>query len=100
MLIIDAQARVGQRLSQELGEAPPIALFGARIKLLALIDVEQKGRRLRLTELLEATLGGVDQMGKGSLALEKLDPAKLQLHTLWIGRRKLPGVKETIDQRL
>ena len=95
-----AQARVGERLSQEFGEAPPLVLSGARVKLLALIDIEEEGRRLGLTELLAAALGGVDQVGEGRLALHRLDPVKLPLDALRVGRVELPGVEKAIDQRL
>src|SRR5208337_1778713 len=95
-----AQARVGQRPAQELGEAPAVSFCGARVELLALIDIETEGRGLRLVELRAAALGGVDQIGELRLALQKLDPALLLLHALGIGRPELPGVEEAIDQRL
>jgi hypothetical protein len=64
----DAQARVGQRPAQKFREAPPLMLLGARVKLLALIDVVKESRRLRLPELLETGLSRVDQVGKSRLA--------------------------------
>ena len=86
--------------ANEFGEAPPLLLPGAGVKLLALIDVEKKGRRLGLIELLAAALGGVDQVGEGRLALQQLDPLKLPLDALRVGRVELPSVEKTIDQRL
>ena len=95
-----AQARVGQRLRQELGKAPPIAFASARVELLALIDIEQESRRLRLIELRAAPFSGLDQIGEHSLALQRLDPAALPLDALRIGRLELPGVEKAIDERL
>ena len=96
-----AQARVGERLGKEFGEAPPLlSLSGARVKLLALIDIEEEGRRLGLAEFLAAALGGVDQMGERRLALQELDPPMLPLDALRVGRLELPSLEETFDQRL
>ena len=83
-----------------MGEAPPLLLSGARIKLLALIDVEKEGRRPGLLEFVAAALGGVDQVGEGRLVQQKLNPTLLLLHPLGIGGRELPSVEEAIDQRL
>ena len=72
MLIIARRRGSGERLRDEFGEAPPLALPGAHIKLLALIDIEKEGRRLRLIEFLATAVGGVDQIGQRRLAVEKL----------------------------
>ena len=68
MLIIARRRGSAQRLREEFGEAPALALLGAHVKLLALIDVEKEGRRLGLIEFLAAALGGVDQVGQRRLA--------------------------------
>ena len=101
MLIIARRRGSGSASRQEFGEAPPLRLFGARVKLLALIDVEKEGRRLGLTELHAAAFGGLDQIGERRLAVQKLSiQSCCRFVALGIGRLELPGVEEAIDQRL
>ena len=101
MLIIARRRGSGSASRQQFGEAPPLALLGAHVKLLALIDIEEEGRRLGLIELLAAALGGVDQVGQASPC-----PAKARSSHAAASTRsgsvalELPGVEETIDQRL
>ena len=96
-----AQARVRQRLREQLGKAPALALLGAHVELLALVDIEKKGRRLGLIELLAAALGRVDQIAERRFAVaQELDQAVLLLDPLEIGGGELPGVEERFHQRL
>ena len=64
-----AQARVAEPLREHFGEAPALALLGAHVKLLALIDVKKEGRRLGLIQLLVAALGRVEQVPQRGLAV-------------------------------
>ena len=90
-----------KRARDQLGEAPALIVLGARVKLLALVDVEEKARRLCLIELLAAAFGGLDQVRQRRLAVaQQLEPAVLLLGPLEVGGAELPGVEERLDQRL
>ena len=62
------EARIGDRIGKQMREAGALRLLGADVELLALVDIEEEGRRLGLAELLIAALGGVEQTGERRLA--------------------------------
>ena len=88
-------------MCDDFGEALTLTLLSTHVKLLALVDVQKKGRRLGLIEFVVAALGGVEQIAQRRLAVaQKLDPAILVLHPLGIGCTELPGIEERPNQRL
>ena len=58
------QARIAKTPRKDFGEAAALARFGAHIKLLALIDVQEEGGWLGLIQFLLSTLGLVEQIRK------------------------------------
>src|SRR5215475_8633020 len=95
------QTRVGKAFNQYLRETPTRSLFGSYVKLLALIDVEEKCWRLRLTELIAVACARcVQQVAKGNRCLAELaHPTGLDFRSPWINRIELPGANERFDQR-
>ena len=98
MLII-ARRRGSPRAAPGFGEAAALALLGAHVELLALIDVEEEGRRLGLPSPV-AALGRIEQIPQRGIAVEEhFDPVVL---------RSRPGgsvgsncqFAGTVDQRL
>ena len=96
------QPLVAEPCRDDLREAAALALLGAHVKLLALIDVQKECRRLGLAELLAAPLGRIQQVAQRGLAVAQ-QPAihsALPLHPARIGGVELPGPQERLDQRL
>src|SRR5215471_20365794 len=84
----DVQTRVENAVNQYLREAPTRVLFGAYVKLLALIDVEEECRRLGLTQFIAVARGSRVQkiaQGDGSCA-ELAHPTGLDFRSPWIDR--------------
>ena len=96
------QTRVAERMRQDFGEAAALALLGAHVQLLALIDVEKEGRRLGL---IQSRGSGARSRRAGparwSLAVEKqLHPSRYVLDAGGIDRVELPGPEKRLDQSL
>ena len=101
MLIRPVKTRVGDGIGEHPARSRRAGIPGADVKLLALIDIEEEGRRLRLAELLIAALGGIEQAGERRLpGGERGDPVGTPLLPLGIGGIDLPGLEEGLDQRL
>ena len=95
------EARIGNGIGEQAREGGALRFLGADVELLALIDIEEEGRRLGLAELLVAALGGVEQAGERRLAGgERADPVAAPLLPFRVGRIDLPGPEEGLDQRL
>jgi hypothetical protein len=95
------QTRIGNALRDHLRKTAALALLGAHVQLLALVDIEEKGGGLGPIQFLVTALGGVKQIAQHGLAVpQQLDPVILQLDPLGIGRAKLPSVEKRFDQRL
>src|SRR5437899_4460025 len=70
-----------------------------KVKLFALIDVEQEHRWLRLAKLLQTALGCVEEIAQVGVALgEPVGPLVPASHTAGIARIKLPQPQKRLDQ--
>ena len=80
MLISMRQTRIGNALRNHLRKPAALALLGAHVKLLALIDIEEKGGRLGLIQFLVAGARS-HRAGRavGLAVAQELDPAILLL---------------------
>ena len=89
-------------MRQDFREAAALALLGAHVKLLALIDVEEEGRRLGLVQFLVAALGRVEQIAQGWLLADRaaIDPFVLLLDARRDRSRRTARSKERLDQSL
>ena len=66
------QARVAESARDNLRETVTLTLLGTNIKLLPLIDVEQKGRRLGLMQLVVvACFSRVEQVPQSDFAVDE-----------------------------
>ena len=90
-------------MRKDFREAAALPLLGAHVKLLALIDIEEEGRRLGLIELLVAALGLVEQIGKmglTSLSSSSSTHSFRRLTRAGSMRIELPGLEKCLDQGL
>jgi hypothetical protein len=95
-----AQARVAQAFGDELRETAALALLGAHVKLLALVDVDEEDRRLGLAQLLQPALGRVEQIAQPGPAFDQaVDPLGLPRCEARVRGIELPQPNERLDQR-
>ena len=117
------QTPVGEAMSDDFGEAAALILarvvtpllclvtfafhsllilVGARVKLLALIDVEEKRRRLGLSEFLVTPGRCVEEVGKLGIPVafeQQFHPVIALPNPNRIAGVELPGFEEGVDQR-
>jgi hypothetical protein len=64
------QALIGKTLGKHLRESAPLALLGAHVQLFALVDIDEKGRRLGLTLLLQSIFGRIQETPQCPVSIE------------------------------
>src|SRR5262249_57094491 len=95
-----AAGGVAEAFADELREAAPLALLGAHVKLLALVDVDEEDRRLGLAQLLQPALGRIEQIAQRVPAFDQaVDPLGLPCCEARVRGIELPQPNERLDQR-
>jgi hypothetical protein len=98
-----AQTWIAKTLHEDFREAPALAQLGPHIKLLALIDVQEKGRRLGLRQFHLPTLGLVEQLRQARFPVvveQQFHPFVALPDAGWIACVELPCRKKCLDQGL
>ena len=69
MLIRHVQTRIANTLCNYFRKSLALALLGAHVQLLTLVDIEEKGGGLGPVHFLIAALGSIEQIAQRDLAI-------------------------------